>query len=614
MRRFVEQVPVEAAVVVPLAPLADLAAHEEELLAGMPVHVGQQRPQRRVLLPGVARQLVEQRPLPVHDLVVGKRQDEVFAERVQHRERDVVVVPLPVDRVLVGVVQHVVHPAHVPLVGEAQTAQVHRPADPRKRRGLLRRRDRARMIAVRQRVQLLQEADGVEVFVAAELVGDPLALVARVVEVQHRGDGVHAQAVGVILLEPEQRARQQEIPHLVPAVVEDQRAPVLMLALPRVLVLEERRAVEAREPVFVLGKVARHPVENHAEAGLVAGVDELLELFRRAEAAGGREEPEHLVAPGSRERVLHDRQQLDVGEAHLLHVRHELVRQLGVREKPVAFLGDARPRPEVHFVDRHRPVEPASLLAALGHPRRVLPLVARDVSHDGRGLRRHLEGDAERVGLLEQDAGLRPDLELVPLAVRQVGHEDLPDPGGHEQPHRVDPAVPAVEVADDAHAIGGRRPHREVHARGRSDGDAVGAKLLERAMMSALAEQVQVVVGEHLAIAVGIVDLDAMVGVAVGAKGDPQAVVGRLVVRQARLEEPGRVAQGHRQERPGAGRANLDRPRRRLQRPHDPPGPGRLGVWPEDRERIPARAVDDSRQRRIERRLRSAVHFTPSRF
>ncbi len=218
---------------------------------------------------------------------------------------------------------------------------------------------------------------------------------------------------------------------------------------------------------------------------------------------------------------------------------------------------------------------------------------------DGR-LRRHFEGDAERIGLLQQVAGLRADLELVPFAVRQVGHEDLPDPGGHEQPHRGDPAVPAVEVADDAHAIGGRRPHREVHARRRADGHAVGAELLERAMVGALAEQVQVEVGQHLAVAVRIVDLDAVVGVAVGAIGDPQAIVGGLLARQARLEEPGRVPQGHRQERAGAGRADLDRPRRRLQRPHDPPGSGRLGVWTEEGERIPAHAVDESRQCRID--------------
>ena len=82
---------------------------------------------------------------------------------------------------------------------------------------------------------------------------------ARVVEIQHRRDRIHAQPVDVVLLEPEQRVRQQEVADLVAAVVEDQRAPVLMLALPRIGVLVERGAVEPREAVRVLRKVSRAP-------------------------------------------------------------------------------------------------------------------------------------------------------------------------------------------------------------------------------------------------------------------------------------------------------------------------------------------------------------------
>ena len=99
--------------------------------------------------------------------------------------------------------------------------------------------------AVRQRVQLLEELHRLEVLAAAELVRESTRpSLARVVEIQHRRDRVHAQAVDVKLLEPEQRVAQEERPHLVAAVVEDQRAPVPMLALARIGVLVERRAVE----------------------------------------------------------------------------------------------------------------------------------------------------------------------------------------------------------------------------------------------------------------------------------------------------------------------------------------------------------------------------------
>ena len=175
VHRIVEQVPVEAEVVVPLAPLPEFRAHEQQLLAGMAVHVAVQRPQGRVLLPHVARHLVEHRALAVHDLVVRERQDEVLGVHVERRERHQVVLPAAMDRILAGVLEDVVHPAHVPLVGEAEAADVHRPADAGPRRRFLRRGQRAGELAVRQPVQLLQERDRLEVLAAAEPVRNPFA-------------------------------------------------------------------------------------------------------------------------------------------------------------------------------------------------------------------------------------------------------------------------------------------------------------------------------------------------------------------------------------------------------------------------------------------------------
>src|SRR5260370_40072539 len=91
-----------------------------------------------------------------------------------------------------------------------------------KRRGLLRRRERPTMFAMREAVQLLEEGNSIEVFASSVRVRHPLARLARVIEVEHRGDGVHAQAVDVVLLEPEQRVRQQKVPALVAALVEDE--------------------------------------------------------------------------------------------------------------------------------------------------------------------------------------------------------------------------------------------------------------------------------------------------------------------------------------------------------------------------------------------------------
>ena len=74
----------------------------------------------------------------------------------------------------------------------------------------------------------------------------------------------------------------------------------------------------------------------------------------------------------------------------------------------------------------------------------------------------------ERVGLQPQLPLARPELELVPRALLRARDEQLPEPGRAERAHRVQPAVPAVEVAHHADRGGIRRPDRE-----RDAGDAV---------------------------------------------------------------------------------------------------------------------------------------------
>src|SRR5690348_10473159 len=68
--RLLEQVPIEAVVMVPLAVLRELAAHEQQLLAWVRPHESEVRAQVGESLPAVPRHLAEQRTLAVHDLVV----------------------------------------------------------------------------------------------------------------------------------------------------------------------------------------------------------------------------------------------------------------------------------------------------------------------------------------------------------------------------------------------------------------------------------------------------------------------------------------------------------------------------------------------------------------
>ena len=105
-------------------------------------------------------------------------------------------------------------------------------------------------------------------------LGYPFAGLARVIEIEHRGDGVHAQPVNVILIGPEKRVREQEILHFVATVIENESAPIGMLAEARIGVLVKMRAVEEREAVRVARKMRGSPIEQYADARLVALVHE----------------------------------------------------------------------------------------------------------------------------------------------------------------------------------------------------------------------------------------------------------------------------------------------------------------------------------------------------
>ena len=206
-------------------------------------------------------------PLPCTTSSWRQRQHEVLAEGVEEAERELVVVEAAVDRVLREVLEGVVHPAHVPLVGEAEAADVDRPAHARPGRRLLGDGEHARGAGVHDGVDLLEEARPPRGSPGPRsALGTHSPGLAGVVEVEHRRHRVDPEAVDVQLLDPVQGAGQEEVAHLVAAEVEDERAPVGVLALAGVGVLVEGGAVEAGEGPVVLGEVGRHPVDDHADA------------------------------------------------------------------------------------------------------------------------------------------------------------------------------------------------------------------------------------------------------------------------------------------------------------------------------------------------------------
>ena len=101
----------------------------------------------------------------------------------------------------------------------------------------------------------------------------------------------------MVALQPEKGVGDQEIAHFIAPVVKNERAPVGVLALAGVCMFVEIGAVELGQAVCILRKMAGHPIDDDADAALVALVYEMTKLVRIAEPAGRGVVTGDLVAP-----------------------------------------------------------------------------------------------------------------------------------------------------------------------------------------------------------------------------------------------------------------------------------------------------------------------------
>src|SRR6266550_6200836 len=123
------QVPIERLIVVPFVPLAEFAAHEEQLFPRMPIHPSIEHPEIGEFLPLVARHFIEKRSFPMHDLVVAKHEDEILLKSIDQGKGDAALMKTAMDGIKLHVTEEIVHPTHVPFEPEPKPAEVSRPGD-----------------------------------------------------------------------------------------------------------------------------------------------------------------------------------------------------------------------------------------------------------------------------------------------------------------------------------------------------------------------------------------------------------------------------------------------------------------------------------------------------
>ena len=81
-----------------------------------------------------------------------------------------------------------------------------------------------------------------------------------------------------------------------------------MFAAAWVTVFIQFSAIKPGQGMRILGEVCRHPVKQDTDIVLVAIVNEKAEIIRLTETAGRRKVACRLVAPGSVQRMLGNRQ------------------------------------------------------------------------------------------------------------------------------------------------------------------------------------------------------------------------------------------------------------------------------------------------------------------
>ena len=134
----------------------------------------------------------------------------------------------------------------------------------------------------------------------------------------------------MIFVEPEKGVTDQKITDLVSPVVKNEGAPILVFALTRIHVLIQIGAVEFREPVCVLRKMSRHPIDDDADPSLMTLIDEMPQFVRCSEPARRRIIIGYLITPRAFKRMLSDRKQLDMGVTHFQHIRQQCLGELEV--------------------------------------------------------------------------------------------------------------------------------------------------------------------------------------------------------------------------------------------------------------------------------------------
>ncbi len=179
-----------------------------------------------------------------------------------------------------------------------------------------------------------------------------------------------------------------------------------------------------------------------------------------------------------------------------MHILGQFRRHLAVTQRTVVLFRNPHPRPDMHFVNRHRRLDRITRPALL-HPFLVAPGVIEIPHHRCRSWRLLLQ-QSNRIGLIDAvPVMMRLDMKLVERALVCPGNESFPDARIPSRAQGMRLRMPLVEASNHRHRTRIRRPHGETRSRFATRRHEVRAHLFVNPVVATLIKQIEVVVGQQ---------------------------------------------------------------------------------------------------------------------
>src|SRR6185312_3294860 len=138
-----------------------------------------------------------------------------------------------------------------------------------------------------------------------------------------------------------------------------------------------------------------------------------------------REIAGRLVAPGTVERMLANRHQLDMGKAHVENVAGEVPGDLRIAWEATRIVAEPAPGPQVQLIDRHRRAQRVGR-GTPAHPFAVAPAIVERPDARSRS-RRLFAIERDRIAFFERLSIRCRDPVFVVGAGSRSGDRPLPD-------------------------------------------------------------------------------------------------------------------------------------------------------------------------------------------